>query len=574
MAKINFADRLKILSIGAAKIQEYTTNIENYLVQFFSDTKYLYSRTNIYGQLLNVVQDIAQILFFYHNDAVTEQNVLTAQKEISVRHFAEVSGTQVTRVKSSTGVARLELRPTFFSKFGTPVYIRKYAQLSNNETSVLYLVDIKEDQKILDATSSTVFLPLIQGEVKTSKFTADGSKLFVCELNDADIIEDSHIKVTVDGEEWIRKDSLFDMLYEEQSYFIKTGYLSQYEIIFGNGTSGKVPASGAAIEIEYLVSVGESGNFDENIFPSFNFVTGIFDATGDSLDISEHAVLTKESGFLMGSNGDSVDSLRHIIGYTSRANILMDARSFYAYLSKYSFISKIAVWTNETNRRINNIMILPNLYDRLSSAEDYFNVSIDEFYISDEVKNSIISSISESELAHLTNEMVWIDPVFRKFAALVYLEPTSEFIDANEVYSQIKTTLVKTFIDASFSRDSNTNDIPKSVVISNIQEIVGTECRVSVIFVSASNEEAKINGYYIATELKDGKPYKKRVEVPFGTDPLISLTERNDIDCRLDNEVPILRGGFKMLSNTGEAIELPLPVNLYIYHNGDWTKIE
>ena len=161
MAKINFADRLKILSIGAAKIQEYTTNIENYLVQFFSDTKYLYSRTNIYGQLLNVVQDIAQILFFYHNDAVTEQNVLTAQKEISVRHFAEVSGTQVTRVKASTGVVRLELRPTFFSKFGTPVYIRKYAQLSNNETSVLYLVDIKEDQKILDATSSTVFLPLL-----------------------------------------------------------------------------------------------------------------------------------------------------------------------------------------------------------------------------------------------------------------------------------------------------------------------------------------------------------------------------------------------------------------------------
>ena len=135
MAKINFADRLKILSIGAAKIAEYRTNIENYLVQFFNDAKYL----NIYGQLLNVVQDIAQILFFYHNDAVTEQNVLTAQKELSVRHFAEISGTQITRAISSPGVVRLELRPTFFSKFGTPVYIRKYAVLSTNESSLLYL---------------------------------------------------------------------------------------------------------------------------------------------------------------------------------------------------------------------------------------------------------------------------------------------------------------------------------------------------------------------------------------------------------------------------------------------------
>lgn len=574
MSKINFADRLKILSIGAAKVQEYSTNIENYLVKFFSNTKYLYSRTNIYGQLLNVCKDIANILFFYHNDAVTEQNVLTAQKELSVRHFAEISGTQVTRVISSTGIVRLELRPTFFSKFGTPVYIRKYAQLSNNENSILFLADLKEDQKILDATTSTVFIPLIQGEIKSANFTANGNKLFVCELSDTDVIECSHIKVTVDGEVWTKKDSLFDMLYEEKSYFIKTGYLSQYEIIFGNGTSGAIPPAGAIIEIEYITSVGEAGNFNENIYPTFNFVSGIFDSTGESLDISEHAFCVKESGFTMGSNGDTVDSLRKIIGYTSRANILMDARSFYAYLSRYSFISKISVWTDEINRRINKIMILPNLYDKLSSAEDYFNVSIDNFYISEETKNSIMSSISESELAHLTNEMVWINPIFRKYAVLIYLEPTSEFIDSNEIYSQIKVSLVKTFIDASFSRESNTNDIPKSVIISNIQDIVGVECRISVIFVSASNEEAKINGFYIATELQNGKLHKKRVEVPFGTDPLIGLSERNDIDCKLNNEVPILRGGFKMLSNTGESIELNLPVNLYIFKNGDWNKIE
>lgn len=574
MAKINFADRLKILSIGAAKIAEYRTNIENYLVQFFNDAKYLYSRTNIYGQLLNVVQDIAQILFFYHNDAVTEQNVLTAQKELSVRHFAEISGTQITRAISSPGVVRLELRPTFFSKFGTPVYIRKYAVLSTNESSLLYLADLTEDQKILDATSSTVFIPLIQGEVKSSNFTADGTKLFVCELNDNDTIEYSHLKVTVDGEEWTKKDSLFDLDYEENAYFVRVGYFSQYQIIFGNGINGAVPPSGAVISVEYIITAGESGNFDTNIYPTFQFTSGVFDATGNSIDISEHSSCTKESGFILGSDGDSVDTLRSIIGYTSRANILMDARSFYAYLSHYSFISKIQVWTSEENRRINNIMILPNLYERLDKADDYFTIDKENFYISDEVKNSIISAISESELAHLTNEMTWVDPIFRKYAILIYLEPTTEFIDSQEVYGQIKTELVKIFVNASFSRDSTSNDIPKSVVITAIQGIVGEECRVSVIFVSATNEEAKINGYYIATELQNGKYYKKRVEVPFGEDPLLGLSERNDIDCPLDNEVPVLRAGFKMLSNTGESVDIVTPVNLYIYQKGDWQKIE
>ena len=572
--KINFADRLKILSIGAAKIQEYTTNVENYLVQFFSNTRYLYSRTNIYGQLLNVVRDIANLLFFYHEDAVIENNVLTAQKEISVRHFAEISGVQVTRCKSSYGVVRLELRPTFFSKFGTPVYIRKYATLSNTANNVMYLVDIKDDQKILDATSSTIFLPLIQGSVMTSKYVADGNKLFVCSLSDTDVIEDTHIRVTIDGEEWTRKDSLFDLGYEEKSYFVRTGYAEQYQIIFGNGTNGAIPTQGSEIQVEYLTSVGESGNFEENLFPEFKFASGIFDATGENIDISEHSTCVKESGFLLGSNGDTIDSLRRMVGYNSRANILMDARSFYAYLSKYSFISKIAVWTEEVNRRVNRIMILPNLYDRLSSAEDYFTIDIDKFYISDEIKDSIISSISESELAHLTNEMVWIDPVLRKYGVLVYLEPTSEFIDSKEVYSQIKTALVKIFINASFSRDSLSNDIPKSIMISEIQNIVGEECRVSIVILSASNEEAKINGFYIATELQNGKEYKKRVEVPFGTDPLIGLTERNDIECIPNNEVPVLRGGFKMLSNSGEQVELEYPVNLYIRKNDDWEKVE
>lgn len=572
--KLNFKDRLKILKTGAAKIEQLASNIEDSLVNYFANTKYLYSRTNIYGQILGVVKDLANLIFFYHDAAVTENNILTAQKEVSVRHFAELSGYQPTRVGSSKGVVRMELMPTFFTKFGTPVYIRRYATLSNTENTVQYLVDIKEDQKIIDSTSNTVYLPVIQGIVKSAKFTADGSKLFTCELSDTDPIEVSHMRIYVDGILWERVDSLLDLTNNQNGYFIKTGFLSQYEIVFGNGSNGNIPLKGSSISIEYFTSFGSAGNLEPNIFPEFTFNSGVFDSSGNSIDVKEQCKIYKDSGFLLGTDGDTVDSLRKVVGYNSRGLILVDSRSFEAYLSKYSFLSKIKVWTEDANRRINHILLLPNLYERLDSAEDYFNVPETEFKLSNDVKENIIQNLVGVEQTYLTTELVWEDPVFLKYSLLIYLEPNVKFTDIRDIYSQIKNEMVDVFVESSFSRMNESQDIAKSVIISKIQDIVGTSCRVSVVIVSQVNEEAKINGYYYTREMQNSKEIEVRKEVPFGTDPFVGLTERNDILCRYIQEIPILRGGFMMLSNTGEQVLLNEPVNLYVMENNDWKKIE
>lgn len=571
--KINFKDKLKILTIASVRIEEFSTAIEEYLVGFFGKTRYLYTRTNIYGQLLQVSKDIANVLFFYHDDAVNENNILTAQKEVSVRHFAELSGYNVTRVLSSKGVIRMEIKPTFFSKFGTPVYIRRYATLKNSDNALLYLIDINEDQKVIDSTSTNVYLSCIEGIVKQSNFTADGKPLFMCQLSDINIIESSHIKVTVNNIEYKKKDSLLDLMYNEEAYFIRIGYLEQYQVIFGNGINGKKLSKGDIVNIEYITASGEYGNFTETIYPTFEFVTGVFDSNGDQIDIKEHCNIRKESGFLMGSNGDSVDSLRKVVGYNSRGNILIDARSFEAYLSKYSFLSKIRVWTLDSNRRINHMLLLPNIVQRLSNIEDYFTVPMEQFTIHGELKDNIINNIVQSELSYLTNELVWVEPIFLKYATLVYLEPDVPFANNRDIYTLIKQSLIEIFVNVSFSRMTETQDIAKSNVISKIQEIVGDSCRISVIFVSQVNEEAKINGFYYTYDWKFNKRVQTRIDVPFGTDPLVGLTERNDIDCTFDEEVPVLRGGFNMLSNSGEAVFITDPVNLYIKQNNDWDKI-
>lgn len=572
--KIDFKDRLKILQTGVARVDQFASDIEEKLVDFFGKTKYLFSRTTIYGQLLQVVKDVTNILFYYHEDAVVENNVLIAQKELSVRHFAELSGCQVTRVIPSSGVIRMELMPTFFSKFGNPVYIRKYAMFSNEANSLQYILDIKEDQLILNSTVRTYYLPLIQGEVKSASFVADGTKLFMCEISDTDSISDKNISIKVDGKIYKKKDSLLDMTVDEEAFFVRCGYLEQYQIIFGNGINGIVPQKGANIEIEYITSIGEYGNIDTNSYPTFSLTSGCFDANGATIDIKEEANLIKHSGFLLGSNGDTVDSLRQTIGYNSRGLVLVDVRAFENYLSKYSFLSKIRVWNPDANKRINNILVLPNLYDRLETPEDYFNVPISSFKISSDIKNTIIENITESENTYLTSELVWVEPVFLKYALFIYLEPLGEIADEVATYSSIKEAMIRAFIDASFSRSEHTQDIPKSLLISKVQEITGDKCRISMNIVSQTNEEAKINGFYYTRRLQNGKWVETRVTVESGIDPHRCLTERNDIHCEYQEEVPVLRSGWPILSKDGEQINVVDPVNLYIYKNDDWSKIQ
>lgn len=572
--KINFKDRLKILEVGAAKVDKLVSNIEDYLVNYFAETKYHFSKTNVFGQIMSVLRDITNLLFFYHDDAVTEQNILTAQKEISVRHFAEISGYNITRAESTTGVVRMELMPTFFTKFGTPIFIRKYATFSNDDNSIIYLADLKEDQMIITSQEKTVYIPLVQGTIKSTRFIADGTKLFVCELSDTDTIELNHLRVTVNSELWERVDSLLDLTFNQKGYFIRTGFLSQHEIIFGNGINGVCPSKGDSIEIEYMTTFGTSGNIDANVFPEFQIQSGVFDSTGNSIDVKEQCKIYKESGFILGSDGDSVDSLRKTVGYNSRSLILVDARSFEAYLSKYSFLSKIKVWTEDANRRINHILLLPNLYARMDSPEDYFNVPESELMITGASKENIMQNLIGADQTYLTTELVWVDPNFLKYALLIYLEPVDTLTNAKDVHSQITAAMVDIFIESSFSRMNDSTSIPKSVLISRIQEIVGTQCRVSINIISQVNEEAKINGFYYTRELQNGKEIKVRKNVEFGEDPCVGLTERNDIECIYVDDIPILRGGFKMLSRSGEQVELAKPINLYVKERNDWTIIE
>lgn len=573
--KTRFIDRLKVLTTGSIRMDTMNQSIEQYLSSIFSKTKYLYSRKNVFGQILNVVKDISQLLFHYHENAVQEANVITAQDEISLRHFAEVSGYKVTYTKSSKGLLRMDMLPTFFTTFGNIVYLRRYAKFKNTINNLFYLVDIDSDQLVIIEGTNRKYIPVIEGEVRNANFIADGSKQYKILLSDTAMkIDDSHIRVWVNNKLFDRYDSLLDMTLKSTGYFIKTGYTSQYEIIFGNGINGISPNVGDEIRIEYLVSYGESGNFDDNIYPHFELVGGMFDVNGDEITPSEHSVIIKESGFNLGSNGDSIETLRNVVGYSSRSLILVDDRSFKSFLAQYSFISKAQLYNFENNPRVKHILLLPDLSTKFNSVDDYFRCSEDTFKLSDGTKNNLKLAIQNNESMYMANELVWMDPTYIKYVIFVYLEPKSDTLNKVEILKTIKQLLVEIFIEHSFSRLSNSTSIPKSYIITRMQELVGNDVRISLNIFCSKNEEAKINKYYNSVVYDvDGVKKLQRIEVPLGDDPHIGLTDRNDIDLNNTWEIPILRGGFEILSKDGIPQLISNPVSLYIKSNNNWEII-
>lgn len=567
-------DNLKYLKKSSAKISNWMSNIEESFVEYFGKSKYLYSRTNLFGHILSVIRDISSIFFSYHEDAITEINVHTAQKEQSLRHFASISGLSVTYAIPSTGAIRLELKPTFFSKFGNSVFIRRYAALTTENGALSYLIDIKDDVYSLSSSTKTYILPVIQGSIKQSEFISDGTPLQMLTLNDPDSISTNHIRVFVDGVMWNMVDSLYDMILGSHSYMVRPGFQEQIQIIFGNGLNGKIPAKGSSIKVEYLTTAGEAGNIKNEAFPEFKFVSGVFDGYGDGIDIKDECTVRKELGFVLGSNGDSIDTLRTVIGLNSRGFVIADTRAIKSHLSSFSFLSKISVWTNDNDRRINHIMVLPNLYNRLESYEDYFTVAEDDLIIDKSQKDSLLNSILQSSRCYISTELVWVKPKFIKYALFVYLDyiDKSKQINTKQTTSSVKEKLVHLFIENSFSTSSRSScNIPKSIIIKTIQEEVGVDCRVSCIIMSQPNEEAKINGFYYK---KDHFGGSKRIEVEFGIDPFVALNERNDIVLHFEDEIPLLRGGFLTKTSNDDIITIDDPITFYVSNaNNDWDIV-
>ena len=106
MAKLN-----KIFTLNKIEYQQLLNNTYIYLIDTYSQAQTVFSKASPYGQLLDVINNFSQLFFLYLEDAVVENNILTAQKQKSIYGLSRLVGHNPTRALSAQGTIRIKMKP-------------------------------------------------------------------------------------------------------------------------------------------------------------------------------------------------------------------------------------------------------------------------------------------------------------------------------------------------------------------------------------------------------------------------------------------------------------------------------
>jgi len=534
---------------------------QEYLVKAYNRARSIFTPASPFGQILQVVQNLTQLVIFYIEDALVELNIYTAFKERSVYGLARLAGHNPTRAITARGTFTLSIKPGAVTDIAAPyVFIFNNTKIVNQNTMLPYLIKIDnvQEKAKIDLNSSLSFnYRVVQGEIEEQTVIADGKNLQSYNFTSSKFIDNDLVDVFVNGEQFGIVDSLYDLTKDEKGVILKTGINDGIDIYFGNEDWGYVPSQGTNITVKYVTTAGVRGN----LFARSNILTWKFDTKGTSnigeeVDLNDVFNVAVETPLVLGSGEEELDLTRLIAPKTSRALVLANTDNYIAFLSRFDF-SYVNAYTTYDDEYLDDdnviyLFLLPNVQSRLSTDSDYYTTPETNFYLDGEEKTALYTYIQKSGRQIVSTELSVVDPIITRYALNISLR-VFDGTDIDGMRSDILSVLSEYFL-----RVQRRDAIPKSDIIAILETINGVDsCNIE--FVSQVNEEAITNGYYFKTTYEIDTirslkiPITTQVTLQTQTidnvttvieDPKLGLDKFGDIKIGL-NELPIMRGGWK-----------------------------
>lgn len=481
------------------KASDLVQQAVEYLVIKYEQAANVFTPASPFGQLLSVISNIAELIFTYISHTAEELNIRTAQNIESIQGLAQLAGHEAYRGGSAYGVMSVRLN-TSNDFEGNHLKIKNFSKFIINETGCIYFMNLPTDSIKLTVGGSFVSVPFIQGEIETQTFTSNGTALQSFNPVIKGMTDHNNIAVRVNGKEWKKVDSLYDMpAYDgdnpemSECFIVKTSPTIGISIFFGNDNFGKIPPSGALIEVIYIKTVGINGNSNSNLL-SYKFIDMGLDEYGNEVDLNEVLMIETISPPMLGSNYEDPEFTKSIAPKASKSFVLATPENYVNFLSKYNQYSFIYAYHTKddddiTDDNVIYLKIIPDIKKKLSSSEDYFEVPVSEFTLDKFEKESLISALENSGRMLIGSEVEIIDPEVKFFIINVILRHFNN-VDKNSIISNIRSLLNKYFLNINRS-----DIIPKSDLITLIEGIEGVD-NCDVFFMNKDNEMAKKNGYY------------------------------------------------------------------------------
>ena len=569
------SDKNKIkLILDKVQIQDQAlkTQVENYLFKEYAKRDQNFTETSPYGQILQVLEELNKLQYFYLEDALNERNTETAFKQKSIRGLARLSGHNPYRSISAKGEISLKIKPGAANLIGgNNIEIQNYTKLKCQNNSLDYLITLSSDSVLIPKNSQEfIYFNIIQGELAEETFQSDGTALQSFTIdNRTQVIENDRVKIFVNGQEYKNFESIYEMNKGDLGVIIKTGINGQVDIYFGNEDYGTIPELGQVIKVEYIKTAGSAGNLgiSENQI-IFEFDEDATLGDGQVIDLNEVFDIRITKKITLGSDGENTDLTKYLLNKNSRALVLANPDNYVHFLRRYNQFSFIYAYNTYGDQYLDDdnivyVFLMPDITKKVSSNSDYFSTNIDNFYIDAQTKEAVYNAVNTSGSQFISAEMKIIDPVVKRYAVNVYLRVFDDITSEESIEAEVVNKIGEYFLNLE-RRDK----IPRSDLIRVIEEIDGVDS-VSVNFISGANEEAIRNGFYfkevsynnkqtsdvlldqlrnntdntLDINLSSDVTQTEKIIVNPVQDPMIGIDSFGDIVIG-NRELPILRGGF------------------------------
>lgn len=517
----NTFEKYKVLKSLRAGIESIVVDTVQYLSSKFNQSKAVFTAASPFGQLLIVIENLTQLVFYYIEDSITELNINEATRATSIYSLASLAGHNPSRAISSIGEISMSIKLDVDEFPADLVIIPNSTRLSCENNGITYILDLPQDEvkfSLLGRDNGASFA-IRQGILETQTVIATGVELESFSIGSPQnfFIDQFYVNVYVNGERWKKYDSFIDIPKGEKGFYSRTGVTNGLDIFFGNKSFGVIPDAGSEIIVEYLVTEGPRGNIRTND-PSaikFKFQETGFTLNGEEVELNDYIDITVTQSPYFGANPESSELTRLIAPKVSKSFALINPDHYEIALRKLGMFSTINVYLDELDSRVLNLFLVPDIRKTFVNSVDYFSTSIDRFKLSTYQKSELLKYLEKTGSKMISTDVKIVDPIISKYVVnitiLAFDDVPTEIIK-NDIYSQLS---------SYFVQNTRRNRIPKSDLIKIIEDINGVDS-VSISLIGENNENAKrLN------------PQSENV----------GLDNFNDIITK-NNELALIRGGF------------------------------
>ena len=138
--------KYKILKSLRATIEDILIDTIEYLTEKFNQNKSVFTAASPFGQILIVIENLTQLVFYYIEDAITELNINEATRVTSIYSLASLAGHNPSRAVSSTGEVSLNINDEAEEIPVDLVIIPNLTRLECVTNGLPYILDLPSDE--------------------------------------------------------------------------------------------------------------------------------------------------------------------------------------------------------------------------------------------------------------------------------------------------------------------------------------------------------------------------------------------------------------------------------------------